>query len=689
MEAVWQWIVSVFLVCVNFLAGVFVYPVSDLMAALNMAPAAQAVFSPLADLPAYPTEELVFEMKSGDAEVYTTADLLAAKSSAAPGSTVWLHGGTYALSAKLSFTAADTQNVTYAAVPGEEAVITGSVPLTGFAEDTINGVACFSVPYAADCTSLYHPTEQLQRPRYPESGYLLIDKPIEEITDHYHSHASSFQAKSCDARTMASFSNPSDITLRILHFWKDEIAQITGIDTESNAVTFDRPSAMSVNSDQRYFLENVREMCNAPGEWYLDRAEQKLYYVPFAGETADTLVLQAAVVEQLLLVDGCNGIEFNGIQFRDTAWSIHAAQDTSQAAVNLWPCVEVQNSTRITFANCTFENIGATALRFTRNVQDSSIVRCAFSNIGGTAIWVHGANLAANHSQLTRNISVTDNTIHGYGRQFFNAIGIHLTYARNVDIGYNEIHDGYYTAISSGWNWGYSTHPTDYIDIHHNRIYDIGQGWLSDMGGIYTLGVQYNSRLYRNVINNVSADPDEGGYGGWGIYLDEGTSGMLVEQNLVWDCGSNCFHQHYGKENILRFNIFALTKGEQLMITRKEEHSSFCLWANVIVSDGYGMYLDAKKDQFKDYNNLYYDYSAPGWIFFGEKSRFPRLGVTEMLQRGYLGNFLQADPLFQGGRKSNSPADFVLADNSPALQLATPDGLRFSAWDYREAGPRD
>ena len=73
------------------------------------------------------------------------------------------------------------------------------------------------------------------------------------------------------------------------------------------------------------------------------------------------------------------------------------------------------------------------------------------------------------------------------------------------------------------------------------------------MGGIYTLGVSPGTRLRYNVIHDVNARA----YGGWGIYPDEGSSEIVIENNLVYRCQDGALFcapqpQHHRREQHLR-----------------------------------------------------------------------------------------------------------------------------------------
>ncbi|MCR5041261.1 MAG: right-handed parallel beta-helix repeat-containing protein, partial [Clostridia bacterium] len=479
-------------------------------------------------------------------------------------------------------------------------------------------------------------------------------------------------------------------TVRILHYWHDEMMFAESYDDATGRVKLSRPSTMKIRPGDRYYFENVFSEMNEPGEWYLDAEGRKLYYVPAEDEEPEDISLSASAVTQLITIDGVNGISFENVVFECTDWELAVSKkgdfyskygmDSSQAAVDVEGAFTVSDAMDVHIVGCEFRNLGSTAVKFYDGVRFSSVESCVIRNVAASGVYVGGANVFEDDPSYTGDVVIDNNLIYDYGRVFFNAVGIQFTHAGNVSVTHNEIHDGYYTAVSGGWCWNYDSTGTRNNDISYNLIYNIGQGWLSDMGGIYMLGKQPGTTLTHNVIHNVACDPGQGGYGGWGIYLDEGSSDMLVEKNLVFSCSSQGFNIHYGEGNTIRNNISALNAEGQVSVGTRggEPHATAFYYNNIYLTDKnvpiYAYMYDAS--HFCDNGNLMWDLSAGKSLCFATDSGSSVLKLSAARSQGFIHNETVADPLFS----DPSGFDFALGEDSPAF------GMNFEAWDYAEAG---
>jgi hypothetical protein len=162
-------------------------------------------------------------------------------------------------------------------------------------------------------------------------------------------------------------------------------------------------------------------------------------------------------------------------------------------------------------------------------------------------------------------------------------------------------------------------------------------------------------------------------YGGWGIYTDEGSTDILIEKNLVYRTKTGGFHQHYGQENIVRNNIFALAREDQIQRSRMEPHISFTFERNIVYyRTGVLLGKNWSDDKFILDHNVY-------WNAVGDPVTFPGgLTLEQWQARGFDKNSLIADPRFVNPEEG----DFRLKDDSPALKLG------FEPFDYTKAGVR-
>jgi hypothetical protein len=215
---------------------------------------------------------------------------------------------------------------------------------------------------------------------------------------------------------------------------------------------------------------------------------------------------------------------------------------------------------------------------------------------------------------------------------------------------------------------------------------DVAVRYARYMEGIYTLGVQPGTVLRGNVIYNV----EKHNYGGWAIYLDEGSSHILVEANICYNTSSQVFNQHYGRENIIRNNIFAFGREGLISLGRAEDHNSFSFECNVVIARGRPFFVagyagQLEKRGFRSDLNLFWDIESAPWSAAngqtdaeGHWSAARAFTLEEWQALGNDRHAIAADP----GCRDLAHEQFELQETSPAFALG------FQAIDTRAVGPR-
>jgi parallel beta-helix repeat protein len=317
---------------------------------------------------------------------------------------------------------------------------------------------------------------------------------------------------------------------------------------------------------------------------------------------------------------------------------------------------------------CTVAHSGGYAIFFGRGSKRTQVLASELYDLGGGGIKLGEQQQFASEDEQNDENVVADNHIHDLGLVYAPAVGVWVLQSGRNQIVHNHIHDLFYTAVSVGWTWGYGPNQSKGNVIEYNHIHDVGKEMLSDMGGIYTLGVQPGTRIRNNLIHGIASFT----YGGWGIYPDEGSSEILIENNIVYDCKSAGFHQHYGRENTVRNNIWALNRENQLMRTRAEPHVSFTFERNIVYFDqGRLLGSNWSGDKYVMKGNLYFDTRSHEIHFAGQS-------FDEWKAAGHDTDSIVADPLFVNA----SNFDFRLRPDSPALKLG------FQQIDLTAVGPR-
>jgi len=588
--------------------------------------------------------------------------------------TTMVRGGTYYLDEAILFTPEDSGTeecpVIYQAYPDEKPILSGGCPIKGWKKGE-DGLWFTEIPEvnAGDWyfNQLFVNGERRIRARIPNAGcYFRTVSPLD---------AGGFYYKESDLK---EWENLEDVVIVLYHSWETSTHYISSLDTENCVVKFKSPAPWTTGyweKKQRYYVENVFEGLDTPGEWYLNRKTGFLYYYPLPGEDMEKVEVVAPLLDVTLVnfkgkpeqEEFIEHIYLKGLSFQHAnAYLPEDMPNSSQAAFNQQAAIMASGLHNGVIENCEVANVGEYGIWLRAGCQDNRIFHCHIHSLGAGGVRIgEGSSPETESLAALRNV-VDNNFIHDGGYLFHGAIGIWVGRSSYNSVTHNEICDFDYTGISVGWSWGYASSSANHNIIEHNHVHHLGSGdGLSDSGGIYTLGISPGTKVRYNLFHDLYSYPYISH--GSGIYPDEGTSEMLIENNIVYNVRTSGFFQHYGRENIVRNNIFAFSGEAGATRCREEDHITFYFEHNILICEHENMLSRAwSNGNYRIDNNLY-------WNTSGGEIRFVGMSFEEWQEKGNDGSSIIADPMFVDAKnyeKIASPLrDFQLNPNSPALKI--------------------
>jgi hypothetical protein len=511
--------------------------------------------------------------------------------------TVYLRGGTYQQTSTLAFTNADSgQNghyVKYLAYTGEQPIITGGAPITGWtASTTGNGIYTAS-GITTPFRQLYVNGVKAIRARTPNlgsNGAFAFNRLTGADNTNQNIQVASTE--------VSSWNNFTKVEMHIMTGWGDSTVRLassttTGstaylkIQSPESTILFVRPfphlgGQFGGFTKHCYYFENALELLDQPGEWYLDESKGVLSYKPRSGEDMTKAVVVAPMVETVVSIAGTSTTSqagylwFQGITFAHSTYmrpsqagfldgqagqyNITATSDNKQTVGRPAAGVSVMNAGHIHFERNIFTQMGGTGLDFISGTNNDLIIGNVVADIAGNGISIgkftasdtteyHVPYNPSDKNEICTSDTIKDNYIHNVTTEFQGGTGIAAGYPKQVDIEHNEIAYTNYTGISVGYGWTSTTNAMSNNYINYNNIHHVTQ-IMADGAALYTLSNQQPaSQMQYNYLHDYGTS-QWADYGDQGIYLDEQTSGYTIAHNAMVNAPTNVAQNNTGTNTV-------------------------------------------------------------------------------------------------------------------------------------------
>lgn len=364
-----------------------------------------------------------------------------------------------------------------------------------------------------------------------------------------------------------NFSDIDQLELVIHQWWAIAILRVKALETvgDSVKVTFHQPESRiefehpwpapfidankEYNGNSAFFLVNHPALLNQPGEWYADCDNGKVYYWPLDGENLEKAEVFVPALETLVRIKGTSDnpvahLTFEGIQFEHSTWMRPSQQGhvplqagfsildaykllipgtpdkaglENQAWLERQPAgVKVENARHISFNECRFSHMAATALDFIKGTCYNDVRNCTINDIGGTGIQIgffgddafeaHLPYDPSDEREVCRFETISNNLITDCTNEDWGCVGISVGFAHDITIEHNEISQVNYSGICVGWGWTKTINCMKNNKVNANYIHHFAKQ-MFDVGGVYTLSAQPNGQVTGNRIEKLEKAP--------------------------------------------------------------------------------------------------------------------------------------------------------------------------------------
>ncbi len=471
-------------------------------------------------------------------------------------SEIIVKGGEYFLKKPVILTPEDS-GLQIRGAEGEKITLFGGIEVTGWKKQGQYYTAAVDMPDEFRFRFLGVGGEPAERSRLPEEGFYehqsVFDvnwmgtvgggwqrKPTE-------TELSTLKYKNGNVLDRADINN---VEITVYHMWDESMTGVKSIDRKTNTVTFTTPTGHPPGAFgiKRFVVFNSAEGLKQPGQWYYNRSEKKIVYWPREGQDMSSQRAFIPVLHSVLRIEGKADEPVNDVVIRNIGISLANTELKSGGfgGGRYGGAVLVRDAEACAFGDCRIfdtTGIGFKAVRMNKSLVSS----CEIYHCGAGGIKIEGSH------NIIRSCKV-----HDIGLVYPSGIGVWTHEGKENLIESNEIYNTSYTAIVC---------RNDRNKIYNNYMHHVMQV-LHDGGGIF-ITLCDGVHIRGNLISDVA---DTGGYGSSAYYLDEMTTGCVVEENVSLNTARPS-HNHFANNNTIRNNIFIQFGDMRLTFPRSTEYT--------------------------------------------------------------------------------------------------------------------
>ncbi|MFC6356863.1 right-handed parallel beta-helix repeat-containing protein [Luethyella okanaganae] len=375
---------------------------------------------------------------------------------------------------------------------------------------------------------------------------------------------------------VATWSNPTTGQVRAMHLndWGGNSYRITGVSNGNAVLEWVGDNQRGDQPHVTYrMVENIFEELDSPGEWFHDKAANKLYYWPAAGVDVNTASFRTAEIPELIRVQGADSsspahdIQFLGLTFTQTHRTLFTGTfepiSLSDWAIVRQGSVVMKNTQRVDIRSSRFTEVGGNAVFIDGYAQGNVVDHNVFFRSGASDVAVVGCGCAVRdystwgHEVRTitdttpgpktedypRELTVSNNLMSEMGRFEKQTAGVEVSIASRIRVLNNTIHDGPRAGINIGdGTWG--GHLISGNDLYnlvtetgdHGPINSWGRDRFWPASGLSA--EQRKAYAFLDAVEPTTIDHNRIWHNReWAIDLDDGSGNYVLSNNLLLNAG--------------------------------------------------------------------------------------------------------------------------------------------------------